>query len=121
MRPLAEAGRRNGMATGTQRGCSRTPVFWMQTAASYRPQENPMSTALDLDDVRTEALFVSDVQRSQHLTADLIRAAVSATMDRLGETGCAALVAQEFGEHPDCALGRMRWARRAARQAFITS
>jgi hypothetical protein len=77
-----------------------------------------MTAALDLDDVRTEALFVSDVQRSQHPTAELIRATVSATVDRLGETGCAALVAQEFGEHPDCALGRMRWARHAVRKAF---
>ena len=73
--------------------------------------------ALD-DDIRSEALFVSDVQGSQQPSAELIRAAVDATVDRLGETGCAALVAQEFGEHPDCALGRMRWARHAVRDAF---
>ena len=77
-----------------------------------------MITALDLDHVRTEALFVSDVQRSEHPTEDLIRTTVSATVDRLGESGCAALVAQEFGEHPDCALGRMRWARHAVHEAF---
>ena len=75
-------------------------------------------TALLTDDVRTEALFVSDLQRSQHPTAELIRAAVAATVDRLGPGGCAALVAQEFGEHPDCALGRMQWARLAVRNAF---
>jgi len=69
-------------------------------------------------DVRSEALFVSNLQRSQHPSAELIRAAVSATVDRLGETGCAALVAQEFGEHPDCAIDRMRWARHAVRDAF---
>ena len=74
--------------------------------------------AADPDDVRTEALFVSHLQRSQQPTPELIRAAVTATVDRLGEHGCAALVAQEFGEHPDCALGRMRWARSAARRAF---
>ncbi|MGX6607074.1 hypothetical protein ACWKSP_33870 [Micromonosporaceae bacterium Da 78-11] len=71
-----------------------------------------------LDDIRTEALFASDVQRSQQPTPELIRATVSATVDRLGETGCAELVAQEFGEHPDCALGRMLWARNAVRSAF---
>jgi choline dehydrogenase-like flavoprotein len=71
-----------------------------------------------IDDVRTEALFVSDLQRSQLPTPELIRAAVTATVDRLGENGCAELVAQEFGEHPDCAPGRMRWARTAARNAF---
>jgi hypothetical protein len=74
-------------------------------------------TALD-HDLRSEALFVSQLQRSEHPTAELIRAAVTATMDRLGEAGCAELVAQEFGEHPDCALGRMQWARRAVRRAF---
>ena len=73
---------------------------------------------IDSDEVRTEALFVSDVQRSQQPTAEVIRQAVSSTVQKLGETGCAALVAQEFGEHPDCALGRMRWARRAVQAAF---
>ncbi|MEV4639627.1 hypothetical protein AB0J80_19950 [Actinoplanes sp. NPDC049548] len=75
-------------------------------------------TALDSDDVRIEALFVSDLQSSQHPTPEVIRAVVTETVDRLGEQGCAALVAQEFGEHPDCALGRMRWARRAVLSAY---
>jgi hypothetical protein len=75
-------------------------------------------TVLISDNVRIEALFVSDLQRSQDPSAESIRAAVTAAVDRLGETGCAALVAQEFGEHPDCALGRMRWARHAVRTAF---
>ena len=75
-------------------------------------------TALLSDDIRCEALFASDLQRSQQPSAELIRAAVNATVDRLGPNGCAALVAQEFGEHPDCALGRMQWARLAVRHAF---
>jgi hypothetical protein len=70
------------------------------------------------DDIRTEALFVSYVQSSQDPTAELIRAVVLDTVGRLGEARCAELVAQEFGEHPDCALGRMRWARNAVRSAF---
>jgi hypothetical protein len=69
-------------------------------------------------DVRTEALFASNVQRSQHATPESIRAAVAAMVERLGVAGCAALVAQEFGEHPDCAPDRMRWARRAVHNAF---
>jgi hypothetical protein len=75
-------------------------------------------TVLNSNDIRTEALFVSDLQRSQQPTDEVIREAVSETVDRLGESGCAALVAQEFGEHPDCALGRMQWARTAVRTAF---
>ena len=74
--------------------------------------------APESDDVRTEALFVSHLQRSQQPSAESIRAIVAATVDRLGVTGCAALVAQEFGEHPDCAPGRMQWARHAVRDAF---
>jgi hypothetical protein len=75
-------------------------------------------TAPDSDNIRTEALFVSHLQRSQHPSAESIRATVAATVDRLGPSGCAALVAQEFGEHPDCAPGRMQWARHAVRDAF---
>ncbi|WP_433378443.1 hypothetical protein ACQPZX_11695 [Actinoplanes sp. CA-142083] len=71
-----------------------------------------------IDDVRTEALFVSDLQRSQQPTAEVIREAVSSMVARLGEARCAELVAQEFGEHPDCAPDRMRWARSAVRLAF---
>ena len=71
-----------------------------------------------LDSVRSEALFASSLQRSQRPTPELIREAVTATVDRLGEARCAEVVAQEFGEHPDCALGRMRWARTAVRFAF---
>jgi hypothetical protein len=70
------------------------------------------------DAVLSEALFASDIQRSQQPTAELIRQAISATVDRLGVARCAEVVAQEFGEHPDCALGRMRWARHAVRSAF---
>jgi hypothetical protein len=71
-----------------------------------------------ITDIRCEALFASDVQRSWSPTPETIRAAVTAAVDRLGADGCAELVAQEFGEHPDCALGRMRWARAAVRSAF---
>ena len=71
-----------------------------------------------LQDIRSEALFVSHVQRSQRPTPELIRQAVTTTVDQLGEARCAELVAQEFGEHPDCAIGRMLWARNAVRSAF---
>jgi hypothetical protein len=76
-----------------------------------------MTGLLDVD-LHVEALFVSDVQRSQHPTAELIRAVVDATEVRLGETGCAGLVAQEFGDHPDCARHRMEWAIAAVQDAF---
>ena len=71
-----------------------------------------------IDPTRIDALFASDLQRSQQPTPELVRAAVMATVSRLGEARCAELVAQEFGEHPDCALGRMRWARHAVLAAY---
>ncbi|MEU8661848.1 hypothetical protein [Actinoplanes philippinensis] len=71
-----------------------------------------------IDDIRCEALFASDLQRSWAPTAESIRDAVTDVVHRIGENGCAELVAQEFGEHPDCAIGRMLWARDAVRLAF---
>jgi hypothetical protein len=77
-------------------------------------------TALLDDAIRIEALFASHLQRSQRPTPQSIREAVIAALERLGVGGCAELVAQEFGEHPDCALGRMQWARHAVRDAYPT-
>jgi hypothetical protein len=56
-------------------------------------------TAPDYD-VHTEALFVSHLQSSQQPTPELIRAAVTATVQRLGENGCAALVARSSANTP---------------------
>lgn len=74
--------------------------------------------ALDAAEVLIEALFASDLQRSQLPSPALIRETVAATVHRLGEDGCAGIVAQEFGEHPDSAVYRMQWARSAVRDAF---
>jgi hypothetical protein len=71
-----------------------------------------------VEETLVEALFVSDVQRSQDATPQLIRDAVDATVRRHGAQGCAALVAQEFGEHPEIAVGRMLWARSAVQAAY---
>jgi hypothetical protein len=68
--------------------------------------------------VRAEALFASTLQSSELPTADQVRGAVSATLRRLGANGCAALLAGEFGEHPDTAAARMTWALRTAELAF---
>lgn len=64
-----------------------------------------------IDDVRhAEALFASQLQPSTDPSNDTVRQVVLATEARLDAGACACLVAQEFGEHPDCAPGRMRWA-----------
>ncbi|WP_344937242.1 hypothetical protein [Actinoplanes nipponensis] len=59
--------------------------------------------------------------RSQQPTPELIRAAVTATVDRSGRTRLRRAGRPGFGEHPDCALGRMQWARTAVRRAYAAA
>ena len=47
-----------------------------------------------------------------------IREAVRRAVQDFGSRGCAAGVAQEYGDHPDTAVARMRWARRMVEDAF---
>lgn len=68
---------------------------------------------LTLNMVRAEALFVSAVQRSEHPGPERVRQAVAGAVRAYGSRGCAARVAQEFGDHPETAVSRMRWAREA--------
>ena len=60
--------------------------------------------------VRAEALFASFLQPSGSPSPDQIRRAVTMTLQRLGARGCAVQAAGEFGDHPDAAVARMRWA-----------
>jgi hypothetical protein len=71
-----------------------------------------------LENVRAEALFVSDVQSSECLDSRGIRGAVMRSVRRHGPRGCAALVAHEFGEHPEIAVSRMSWVLNAVRAAY---
>jgi len=60
--------------------------------------------------VKADALFASLLQRSDEPSAGQVRKAVAAAMHAYGGRGCAARVAQEFGDHPETAVVRMRWA-----------
>jgi hypothetical protein len=64
--------------------------------------------------VWAEALFVSVLQRSDRPSPGQVREAVAAAVRAHGGRGCAELVAQEFGDHPETAAERMRWARAVA-------
>ena len=68
--------------------------------------------------VWADALFVSVVQRSDEPSGDQVRKAIAAAVRAYGDRGCAERVAQEFGDHPETAVSRMRWARAAADEAF---
>jgi hypothetical protein len=65
-----------------------------------------------------DALFASTLQCSDVPSAGQIRQAIDAAVAAFGVLGCTGRVAQEFGDHPETAVARMRWARAAARSAF---
>jgi hypothetical protein len=51
------------------------------------------------------------MQRSDRPTVDQIRDAIAASLrSHGGSDGCAAALAAEYGEHPETARMRMRWA-----------
>ena len=60
---------------------------------------------------RADALFASALQCSDHPGPGQVRRAIAVAVARYGGSGCAARVAQAFGEHPETAVTRMRWAR----------
>jgi|SRR5580693_7396509 hypothetical protein len=61
--------------------------------------------------LQADALFVSVLQRGDEPNASEIWRAVTAALTAYGGAGCAERVAQEFGDHPETAAVRMRWAR----------
>jgi len=76
---------------------------------------------LSISAVRAGALFASPLQRSDEPSARQVRQAIATTIGVHGVRGCAARVAQAYGEHPETALTRMRWALTAVASAFSGS
>ena len=70
--------------------------------------------------VWADALFVSVLQRSDVPSVMEVRQAIAAAVRAYGGRGCAQRVAQEFGDHPETAVARMRWARAMAGEAFAS-
>jgi hypothetical protein len=75
---------------------------------------------LNLNDIRSEALFASTLQPSEKPTAAQVRGEIKRTVRHLGACGCAARMAQEFGDAPSCAAARMHWARSLVDDVFTT-
>lgn len=65
-----------------------------------------------------EALFVSSLQPSDQPSRTQVGAAVDMALLVHGSGGCAGMVAEEYGNHPDLAAARMRWAVAAVRDAY---
>jgi hypothetical protein len=72
-------------------------------------------------ETRAEALFASSVQSSEAPTSEQVRSAIAATLVRYGSTGCAARMAEEYGDHPTEAARRMIWVLAALGSAFPDS
>jgi hypothetical protein len=73
---------------------------------------------LSISAARADALFASALQRSDNPSAAQVGQAIAAATSEFGARGCAARVAQAYGEHPETAVLRMRWARAAVTVAF---
>jgi len=71
----------------------------------------PAQHSTDITALGADALFASALQRSDMPSTDQIRQVIDAAIRAFGSSGCAARVAQEFGDHPETAAARMRWAR----------
>ena len=57
---------------------------------------------------RADALFASPLQRSDQPSPAEVHQAIAAAVAAFGIRGCAARVAQAYGEHPETAVLRMR-------------
>jgi len=66
---------------------------------------------LTISTARADALFASALQRSDEPTVAQVHEAIAAALAAFGIRGCAARVAQAYGEYPETAAPRMRWAR----------
>jgi hypothetical protein len=70
------------------------------------------TTTTALTAARAEALFTSHLSTGSHPAHDVVEQAIrTAVRTHGGVRGCAADVATEYGDHPDVAVPRMRWAR----------
>ena len=101
------------------------PVRFARRAAPVpgKPVPSPPGTSAaarmatprpNVDHARCEALFAAALQRSDAPAAESVAAAISRAVRRFGTRGCASRMAQEFGDHPQAAAERMRWARQLA-------
>jgi hypothetical protein len=72
-----------------------------------------------LNVARAEALFVSSLSAwAEPTAADVAVAIREAVRAYGGIQSCAGEVAAAYGDHPECAVSRMRWARRIVGELY---
>lgn len=68
---------------------------------------------------RAEALFASTARTGQRLGRDEMATVIRDAVRRYGGVrGCAAQMAFAYGDHPEAAAARMRWARRCVLEIY---
>jgi hypothetical protein len=77
-----------------------------------------MTAVVETDAARSAALFVSVQQRGNLIGDEAIREAINRAISEFGVHGCTERVAEEFGDHPDTAVTRMRWVLAVIEQTF---
>jgi len=84
----------------------------MITPVLYREPAHQESAPAQLLAARAEALFTSDLSARREYTQIEVAAAIRhAIGTHNGIRGCMAEVAAAYGDHPETAARRMRWAR----------
>ena len=87
-----------------------------------RSAESPSARSGQLLAALADALFTSDLSaRCEHTPIEVATAIRHAIGSHAGIGGCAAEVAAEYGEHPETAARRMRWARAVAGRQLLVS
>ena len=102
------------MITGTGRGLPKDMEFKSRPAATCSPQiaRERLTTAW------AYALFASDLSSQRHYDESAVAEAIMrAHAVNGGFRGCAAVTASTYGEHPETAASRMRWARHLVTQS----
>lgn len=84
-----------------------------------RAQHRPMPR-VNLHTMRCEALFASQLRRNEPCGPAAVREAIENALRVLGSRGCAAWVAQAYGDFPEAAVTRMHWAHALVTETFDT-
>lgn len=73
---------------------------------------------VNLHTMRCEALFASSFRRTDRPSPEQVREAIEHSLRVLGARGCAAWVAQAYGDFPEAAVIRMHWVQNLIAEAF---
>jgi hypothetical protein len=74
------------------------------------PEQPDGPDRLNIAATRAEALFLSDLPTGSRPSRPEATDAIAAVVRSFGNRGCAAGMAAEYGDYPDTAVPRMRWA-----------